>query len=44
MPLGEQRRRMRALRAEVIEHDVTWWAQRFLHDLRAMRFDTAERR
>lgn len=30
---SEQRQRMRALRAEVMEHDVAWWADRILSDL-----------
>jgi trehalose 6-phosphate synthase/phosphatase len=34
MNVVERRRRMGALRARVVAHDVTWWASAFLDDLR----------
>jgi trehalose 6-phosphate synthase/phosphatase len=34
MGVTERRRRMSALRARVATHDITWWASRFMHDLR----------
>lgn len=37
MPKVEARRRMRAMRRQVLTHDVTDWQDRFLHDLAAMR-------
>lgn len=36
MPLGEQRRRMRALRRRVRDHDVAGWSRGFLDDLAAV--------
>ncbi len=37
MPVTEQRRRMRALRRRVRDHDVADWSRSFLHDLTAVR-------
>jgi trehalose 6-phosphate synthase len=37
MPVSEQRRRMRALRRRVREHDVAAWSRRFLTDLEQVR-------
>jgi trehalose-6-phosphate synthase len=34
---SEQRRKMRALRAEVKQHDVTWWSDSILSDLASAR-------
>ena len=36
MPLAEQRRRMRALRRRVRDHDVAHWSRTFLDDLRGV--------
>lgn len=37
MPADEQRKRMRALRRRVREHDVDRWSRGFLHDLGSVR-------
>lgn len=37
MPVAEQRKRMRALRRRVRDHDVAGWSENFLRDLRGTR-------
>ena len=37
MPRGEQRRRMRRMRRQVMEHNIYWWAASVLGDLRELR-------
>jgi len=37
MPVAEQRRRMRALRRRVRDHDVAGWSRTFLADLETAR-------
>jgi trehalose 6-phosphate synthase len=43
MPRGEQRRRMRAMRRQVMEHNIYRWAATLLGDLRELRLEDGER-
>jgi trehalose 6-phosphate synthase len=39
MPRGEQRRRMRRMRRQVMEHNIYRWAASVLGDLRELRLE-----